>query len=282
MKAVSSDTYYGSKIVRLLITLITTTIVTIFGLSGNIKAVEKNFPFYPGEKLIFQLKWAIIPAGEAILEVLPIETINGAKAYHFVMTARSNSFIDHFYKVRDRIDAYANIDMTHSILYKKKQHEGKNKKDVVVNFNWEQNKAQYSNFNNKRPPIDILSGSFDPLSAFYYTRLVEFKKNSIIERPVTDGKKCIIGKVFVIKKETIKLASGTYDTYLIEPELKHVGGVFKKSKNAKIQLWVTADKRRIPVKIKSKVVVGSFVGELVSVTGIKKGKTCQKVALYPE
>jgi len=34
-------------------------------------------------------------------------------------------------------------------------------------------------------------------------------------------------------------------------------------------LWVTADKRRIPVKIKSKVVVGSFVGELVSATGLK-------------
>jgi hypothetical protein len=63
--------------------------------------------------------------------------------------------------------------------------------------------------------------------------------------------------------------SGTYDTYLIEPEIKHIGGVFEKSKNAKIKLWVTADKRKIPVKIKSKVVVGSFVGELVSATGLK-------------
>jgi hypothetical protein len=282
MKESSSDIYCLRLDVQSFITLILTAIIIIFCFTESVEAVEKNFPFYPGEKLTFQLKWTIIPAGEAVLEVLPIETINGAKAYHFVMTARSNSFIDHFYKVRDRIDAYADIDMTHSILYKKKQHEGKNKKDVVVNFSWEQNKAQYSNFNNKRPPIDLLSGSFDPLSAFYYTRLVELKKNSIIERPVTDGKKCIIGKAFVIKKERIKLASGTYDTYLIEPELKHVGGVFEKSKNAKIQLWVTADKRRIPVKIKSKVVVGSFVGELVSATGIKKGKTWQKVALYPE
>jgi len=49
-----------------------------------------------------------------------------------------------------------------------------------------------------------------------------------------------------------------------------VGVVFEKSKNAKIQVWVTADKRRMPVKIKSKVVVGSFVGELVSATGLEK------------
>jgi len=92
----------------------------------------------------------------------------------------------------------------------------------------------------------------------------------IIERPVTDGKKCIIGKAFIIKKETLKLTNGTYDTYLIELEIKHVGGVFEKSKNAKIQVWVTADRRRMPVKIKSKVVVGSFVGELVSATGLEK------------
>jgi len=72
----------------------------------------------------------------------------------------------------------------------------------------------------------------------------------------------------VIKKEILKLTSGTYDTYLIEPEMTHVSGVFEKSKNAKIQVWVTADRRRMPVKIKSKVVVGSFVGELISSTGL--------------
>ena len=270
MKSVFPDSYNSSTTVLLRITFIISAIVTIFIFSTNTKAVEKSFPFYPGEKLIFQLKWTVVPAGEGILEILPIETINGVNAYHFVLTARSNSFIDFFYKVRDRIDAYTDIEMTHTILYKKKQREGKTKRDVVVYFNWNNNKARYSNMKNVREPIDVLKGSFDPLSAFYYIRLFDLKEKLTIERPVTDGKKCIIGKAFVIKRETLKLAIGTYDTFLIEPEIKHVGGVFEKSKNAKIQIWVTADKRRMPVKIKSKVVVGSFVGELVSATGLEK------------
>jgi len=33
-------------------------------------------------------------------------------------------------------------------------------------------------------------------------------------------------------------------------QLKHIGGVFEKSKNAEIKVWVTADTRRIPVKVK--------------------------------
>jgi hypothetical protein len=251
------------------ITFVIIVATAIWGSSFCVKADEKDFPFYPGEKLTYLLKWTIIPAGESVLEVLPMESIDGVKSYHFLLTVKSNTFIDTFYKVRDRIDAYANTEMTHSVWYKKKQREGSTQRNIVVNFDWQNNKAQYTNFEEKRPPIDIMPGSFDPLSAFYFVRLFDFQKKSTIEHPVTDGKKCVIGKLSVIKKETLKLESGTYDTYLIEPELKHIGGVFEKSKDAKIQLWVTADKRKIPVKIKSKVVVGSFSGELVSASGLK-------------
>ena len=270
MKTVFPDSDNSNTKVLLCITFIITAILTIFILNENIQAAEKDFPFYPGEKLTFQLKWTVVPAGEGILEILPIETIKGVKTYHFVLTAKSNSFIDYIYKVRDRIDAYTDIEMTHTILYKKKQREGKTKRDVLVYFNWNNNKARYSNMKNVREPIDLLKGSFDPLSAFYYIRLFDLKEKLTIERPVTGGKKCIIGRAFVMKRETLKLSIGTYDTFLIEPEIEHVGGVFEKSKNAKIQVWVTADKRRMPVKIKSKVVVGSFVGELVSATGLEK------------
>lgn len=243
-------------------------IITVCSFTTSIKAAEIDFPFYPGEKLTYQLKWSLIPAGKAVLEVLPMETINGIKSYHFVMRAKTNSFVDIFYKYRSRIDAYTDIKMTHSILYKKKQRVGKKEKEVMVNFNWGNNKAIYSTPKRTRKPIDVLPGSFDPFSAFYYTRLFDFSKNPIIKQPVTDGKKCVIGKAFVIKRETIEVAGKTYDTYLIKPDLEHVSGVFEKSENAMIQLWVTADKRRIPVQIKSEVVVGSFVGELVSAIGL--------------
>ncbi|MDY6955046.1 MAG: DUF3108 domain-containing protein, partial [Thermodesulfobacteriota bacterium] len=79
-----------------------------------------------------------------------------------------------------------------------------------------------------------------------------------------DGKKCVIGKARVIKRERIMTDAGEFDTFLVEPDLKHVGGIFRKSKNAKFHLWVTADTRRLVVKAKSRVTVGHFVAELVS------------------
>ena len=47
--------------------------------------------------------------------------------------------------------------------------------------------------------------------------------------------------------------------------MKHIGGVFRKSGDAKIELWLSTDHRRLPLKIRSKVIVGRFEGELVSI-----------------
>jgi hypothetical protein len=223
-----------------------------------------SMPFAPGERLRFRLRWTVVPAGEATLEVLPFQTIDGQKTYHFRLTAKSNLLIDPIYKVRDRIDAYASIDMTRAILYHHKQHEGDNRKNVEVRFNWEQAIALYNDGQTDNE-IPIKPGTFDPLSVFYYSRLADFGTDGLIQCPVSDGKKCVDGQARIVKKETIKVLCGWYDTYLIEPDLKHVGGVFEKSKNAKIRIWVTADERRIPVKIASKVSIGSFVGELMAI-----------------
>ena len=115
-------------------------------------------------------------------------------------------------------------------------------------------------------PVLVLPGAFDPLSILYFFRLQELDKIIEIKAPVTDGKKCTNGTVKVIKREVIEVANQSYDTYLVEPEIEEVGGIFNKSNNAKLQIWVTADARHIPVRIKSRIMVGSFIAELVSFT----------------
>jgi hypothetical protein len=226
---------------------------------------EKLIPFAPGEKLFFEVKWEFIPAAEGVLEILPMETVDGKKCYHFAMTSRTYEFVDVFYKVRDRIEGFADEGMTRSVLYKKTQ-DGKTKRRVTVNFDREKLEARYSNFDERGEPVSILPGSFDPLSVFYAFRLFELKEGEEIEAPVSDGKKCVVGKARVIKREKIKVKNIVYDTFLVEPDLEYLGGVFEKSKNAKLQVWVTADGASIPVRVKSEVLVGSFVAELVSLT----------------
>ena len=265
MSGRSTKPFNVGQAIRIAVIFLMMAIVNTVCHGQTTKAAMNQFPFSPGEKLTFQVRWSFIPAGKVILEILPVETLDGRSAYHFVMTARTYPLVDVFYKVRDRIDSYTDTQMTRSLLYRE-QSTGRRPKDVTVIFNWNQGQVQYSNFGEKRAPVQLLPGAFDPLSIFYAFRLSDLSNNSHLEATVSDGKKCVLGKATVIKRETVFLVSGTYDTYLVAPELKHIGGVFEKSPTAKMEIWVTADERRIPVKIKSKVSVGSFVAELVALS----------------
>lgn len=228
-------------------------------------ASETYIPFHPGEKLIFKLKWGVIPAGEASLEVKDLDNFKGVEAYHFVLKARSNSFFDVFFKVRDHIVSYTDIDMNHSLYYQKDQLEGKTKRNIRVHFDWEQNEAEYNFINKKSKTISLMPGTFDPLAIFYYSRTLDLREKDAFQRPVTDGSRNVLGKLKIIGREKITVDAGTFDTLLLEPDLQRVDGVFAKKERAKIFVWVTDDERKLPIKLKSKAKVGSFVAELVAI-----------------
>lgn len=241
------------------------SIFIVSGIFSSVAASEMNHPFQPGEKMHFVLKYGAISAGEATLEVHDMVEVQGVEAYHFVMTARSNSFIDIFFKVRDRIDSFADASMNHSLYYKKDQKEGKTRRNIKVDFDWKENKSTYVNFDTEPKIINQIPGTFDPLAIFYYSRLLDFQKVVEFEHPVTDGEKNMMGILRVIGKEIITVPAGTYETFVLEPDLQKVEGVFSKKQRTKTKLWVTNDGRRLLVQMKSKAMVGSFVAELVTV-----------------
>ncbi len=226
---------------------------------------KANLPFRPGEKLIYKIKWGYIPAGDVIFEVKSMKEIDSTMCYHFSMTVTTNAFVNKFYKVEDQIDAFADEEMHQSILYKKKQREGTHVRDVVLKFDWDKKEVQYFNFGKSKSPVTLVDGTFDPLSIFYKLRCHEFTSGKEYSIPVTDGKKNIDGKIKVVEKQFIKTKLGKMRCWLIEPELKQLRGVFKKSKRAKFKVWFSTDSRVIPMKFSSKVVVGSFTGELVAI-----------------
>lgn len=219
-----------------------------------------------GEQLVYEIRWMRIPAGEAVLEAAAPERFGGQAARRFIMTVRTNAFVDTFYKVRSRIETWMDPGLNRSLRYRKQQREGTHRpRDERVDFDWQNRLATYSNRGRTRPPVSLQPGTVDPLAALYFTRRAPLTPGTQIERPVTDGKKMVIGRARVIGKEKIQVPAGLFDTVVLEPDLRDVGGVFEKSPGAHIRLWLSDDARRIPVRVHSKVVVGYFVGELISI-----------------
>lgn len=214
--------------------------------------------------MTYEGKWGVIPAGEVTLEVLPKETVDGVEAYHFTMIMKTNAAVDLVYKIREREDSFVDVSLTHSILYKKRE-ESKHPRDIIVNFDWDKREATRSNFGEKSPPIHILPGTFDPLAILFILRLHDFKENSVIEIPVTDGHMNIDVKATVIKRDTIEIQGKVYPVFEVIPDMEKLENVVKKSENPQLKIWYTADEKKIPLRIRSQVGIVSFVFELISI-----------------
>jgi len=221
-----------------------------------------DLPFGPGEKLSYNIYWTFVLAGSATLETLETGPVEGQEALHFRALAKSTPFIDTFYKVRDSIESWVDPAMTRAILYRKDQSEGDYVRNYLVRFDKNGNVAYRYSKGALKNAVSIPSGTFDPLSMLFLFRTKTLYQGFEFVAPVTDGEKSITGTAKVLRREKITTPAGEFDTLLVEPDVRNIGGVFRKSPNATLQVWITNDARRIPVRVKSKVVVGHFSMEL--------------------
>ena len=93
----------------------------------------------------------------------------------------------------------------------------------------------------------------------YYVRTQNLQiGESLYFDSFADGKLYTL-EVKIIKKETVSVKAGTFDCIVVEPLMQAVG-VFKHQGN--LTVWLTDDRLKMPVLMKSKVLVGSITAEL--------------------
>ncbi len=225
--------------------------------------------FHPRERLVYSIKWGLFSVGTATLESLPMGEVDGQPARRYVMQVTTNGFADKFYKLRERMDSWVAEDFSRSLRYTK-QAEGNEERDTEVWFDWEDEQVYYRNYDELREPLEVEPGPvFDPLGIMYAFRFAQGysgEPGTAISMQSCDGKKLVEVDITVHERDTLKVPAGKFETVLVEPNTKDLGGVFKKSDDASIQIWYSEDARRIPVRLKSSVVVGSFTASLEEIT----------------
>ena len=211
--------------------------------------------FGPGERMVFNIGYGMIRAGEGILEVLGTTEYKGHTCYHIQSKANSNRFFSSIYKVRDKIISYIDVETLYSRYFHKRLREGDYKKTVEVDFDHLAKEAHYSNGES----YPITTGVQDVLSAFFYVRNLDLTPGNTYRVPAHTSRKTYELEVIIHGKETIKVEAGTFDCFVVEPVL--VGeGLFKHE--GKLTMYITDDANRVPVMIKTKIPVGSIDVEL--------------------
>jgi len=213
--------------------------------------------------LTYEIHWTFIHAGDAVLEVLPDTEMNGVPARHFKATASTVPWVDSIYKVRDTMEAWTDKDVNYALRFKKDQNEGTYHKKVDLIFDKDRNQSRRYVKGLLQHTLDQPAHVFDPLSILFSFRKRILYKTMRFGMDVSDGKKTVMGEAFVQGVENVKTPMGIIQAFKVNLDVKHLSGVFKKSRDAELVVWFSADSRRIPVKVRSKVKVGHFTLELV-------------------
>ena len=213
-------------------------------------------PFGEGEKLLFTVQYGIITAGEATLEIRNISTVDSTACYNIVSSARTNDVFSKFFKVRDRFVSLMDTTELVSLRYEKHLREGKFKRDEAVRFDQRAHKAIY-----KDKVVPIAPRTQDILSSMYYVRALPLRVGRTIALANHTGGKNYPLAVKVLRKERITVDAGTFDCLVVEPFLQGPG-LF--NQNGRLTVWVTDDRYKIPVLMKSKVFIGAVSAVLKS------------------
>lgn len=213
-----------------------------------------NVAFGTGEKLFFDINYGFINAGTASMEVEKLIEYKSRPCYQIVSKALSNKFFASFYKVDDRVESIVDATGLFSWRFEKKLREGGYRAERKYEFDQPMNLVYEG-----KDTITVEPYAQDALSVMYYVRTVPLEVGkSVYAYNYVDGKKMNL-EIKVLKREQITVKAGTFDCLVVEPLSESVG-VFKNE--GTLRVWLTDDRLRLPVLMKSKILVGSISAEL--------------------
>jgi hypothetical protein len=212
------------------------------------------------EKLVYDLTWTGIKAGTATQEI-----IDEGDSIRIVSIARSADWISVFFPVEDRVESLLakvsppQLGLPHD--FRMKIREGKHRRDKEIIFDHGKGKARYiDHLNGENIELEIGKNTYDTYSSFYYIRTLPLEVGKSVFVSILDSKQLWNVEIQVLKKEKLDTILGKVNTILIKPLIKSEG-IFQKK--GEIYIWLTDDARRIPVKMKTKVTIGSVTATLV-------------------
>jgi hypothetical protein len=222
-----------------------------------------NAAFAVGERLVFDIGYSFIIAGEAVFSVPQMENVRGRDAYQILFTVESTPTFSWIYRVDDRYETIVDKEGLFPWRFTQRIREGKYRFDFAAQFDQVTNTATTEKGSYPIPPY-----VHDAVSAFFYVRSIDFSK----ARP---GEKTFLSNFYkdtsytlavkFLGRQQIEVEAGTFNCIIVEPMMKE-GGLFKN--DGRILIWMTDDERKIPVKVSTKVVVGSIDAELREYSGI--------------
>lgn len=230
----------------------------------NYRNLNKN-AYRTGEKLTFDIRYGLIVAGIGTMSVDKEFDYKNREVQRVFFEAKSTPSFSWIYKVQNQYISYLDKYGIYPWKYIQKTREGSYKRDIEVEFDQVRGLAFEKSKQYSIPPY-----THDIISAFFYFRNLDLKSakaGDIIKLSNYSKGKVFPLDVIIRGWQRISVPAGTFNCVVLEPLVK-AGGLFKNE--GTLMVWLTNDEFKIPVKVETKVLIGSINVELVKAEGVSR------------
>jgi hypothetical protein len=223
----------------------------------------KQSAFGVGERLTFDVNYGMVTAGEAFMSIPRTDSLAGRKTYRIEFGVNSLPSFSWIYRVEDRYLTFIDVEAIAPLRFEQHIREGSYSRDFTADFDQLRHVARTSEGEYPIPPY-----VHDILSAFYYARTVDYAGFVVgdtigLHNFYKDTSHELA--VRFLGRQELDVAAGTFKTIVVEPLVKE-GGLFKSE--GRIVIWLSDDERKLPVRVNTKVLIGSIDVELREYSGL--------------
>ena len=215
------------------------------------------------EELVYTVRYGFIAAGEARLVTEPGPTYGGRSTVRVVGTGRSTGAFDWVFKVRDHYESHVDQAGLFPHRFIRSVREGGYRMERDIAF--EPSRRTATTTEKGRTRIQVLPDYCqDLVSAFHFARHLPL--DSVAVGEVVQIPTFLDGKVHQVRarktgEERIAVKAGEFWCWTFKP-LVMKGRIWKDEDD--LTVYVSADQFRVPVLVKTNLVVGSVRLELIS------------------
>ena len=231
---------------------------------------EKTFnAFSSGELLEYKLYYGFLNASYASLE-LRKEELNNNIVYRATAIGKTTGLARFFFKVDDLYEAFFPLEKVKPIKSIRDIYEGGYVRKAETFYNDNNKTATLINKITDESKIINLENDYqDIVSTFYFLRkhldISKLNEGDLIGVNIFFDQRNYPFKMKFLGIENLKTKFGLIECMKLNPFME-AGRVFRSNKG--LELWVTNDKNRIPIKVRANLRVGTIVAELTSFRGI--------------
>lgn len=218
----------------------------------------------PGEELAYTISFlGLLRAGTATFTVNEGPTVDGRPTYRFRSTL--TSVPNFFHQIRDEASSITDRASFAVRRYEKIERERDEITTNVTVFDHERGVAVRTEDGKAHPAIRFNAGTLDVLSVIYHVRNQPIRPGQTLTVPVHDGKRDYTMKIRITGPEMVNTRLGRFRALSVQPLLYEADGTLRR--RGQMRLWMTDDDRRIPVRIKLSLPVGSVTAVISAIKG---------------